>query len=410
MNNKIKIIDGGNICSPSGFQASGISAGLKASGTMDMALIISDQPAIAAAAFTTSKTKAAPVLFCQTQLASHKKFKAIIINSGIANACTGETGLRNTQITAETLALELGISTDEVFVSSTGRIGTQLPMDKISEGIKSAVAALSPENGSNAAKAIMTTDTREKEIAVEVIISGTKVKIAGICKGAGMIAPEMKVPHATMLAYITTDALVDQKLILSALAETNEHSFNKISVDGDMSTNDTVIMLANGAAGNPAILPNTAEADLFQQALLQVMTELAKDIVLDGEGMTKFVTVQVKNAANQKDAKLATHAISNSLLCKTAWFGCDPNWGRVIAAVGYSGAEFTEEKVSLHYNGIPVVIDGVDAGTPESDLVTILKNSHFTITVNLNAGSAEHEMWTNDISYEYVKINADYHT
>ena len=318
--------------------------------------------------------------------------------------------MRNTQITAKQLALELGISSDEVFVSSTGRIGTHLPMDKISQGIKSAVATLSPENGKNAAKAIMTTDTREKEIAVEVLISGTKVKIAGICKGAGMIAPEMKVPHATMLAYITTDAVINQKCLTAALAETNENSFNKISVDGDMSTNDTVIMLANGTAGNPEILPNTADNDLFQQALLQVMKELAKKIVLDGEGMTKFVTVQVKNAANLNDAKLATHAISNSLLCKTAWFGCDPNWGRVIAAVGYSKAEFAEEKVSLHYNGIPVVIDGIDAGTPESDLVTILKNSHFTITVNLNAGSAEHEMWTNDISYEYVKINADYHT
>ena len=408
--NNIKIIENGNICTPTGFQASGIAAGLKISGNKDIALIVSDFPAIAAAAFTSSKVQAAPVILCKKHLMEGNTFRAIIANSGNANACTGETGLRNSQETAESTAAELNIKHSEVFVSSTGRIGTHLPMDIVTAGITSAIKALSPTGGSDAAAAIMTTDTRPKEIAVSIQIADKTVKIAGIAKGAGMIAPNMQVPHATMLSYITTDAAIDKLALTEALNFANENSFNKITVDGDMSTNDTVIVLANGAADNSKIISGTPEADRFTQALTSVMEKLAKDIVLDGEGITKFVTVQVKNANSEKDAKLASRAIAESLLCKTAWFGCDPNWGRILAAAGYSGADFDSEKVNLHYDSVPVVLNGIDAGTPEADLEKLMKEDKFTITLDLNAGTECAEIWTNDISYEYVKINADYHT
>jgi glutamate N-acetyltransferase / amino-acid N-acetyltransferase len=410
INNAIQIIKNGNICTPSGFKASGIAAGLKVSGSVDMALIVSDRPAVAAAAFTSSKVQAAPVQLCKKHLAENTYFRAIIANSGNANACTGGIGLRDSQETAELTAKGLNLPPGEIFVSSTGRIGTYLPMDKIKKGIESAINALSLTGGPDAAMAIMTTDTKPKEIAVSIQIANTTVKIAGIAKGAGMIAPNMQVPHATMLSYITTDAVIEKNTLADCLREANEKSYNKISVDGDTSTNDTVIILANGAAGNPVICKGSTEAQAFCQALLMVMEKLAKDIVLDGEGITKFVTVQVKNAASKQDAKLATKAISESLLCKTAWFGCDPNWGRIIAAAGYSGANFDSENINLYYDGLPVVIRGVDAGTDEAELEKLMKKDSFTVTLDLNTGSEDDEMWTNDISYEYVKINADYHT
>lgn len=411
MNNRIKIIKNGNICTPTGFKASGIAAGLKANGNMDMALIVSDCNAIAAAAFTSSKVQAAPVILCKRRLSENDTFRAIIVNSGNANACTGEEGLRNSQKSAELVAEKLGINPEEVFVSSTGRIGVQLPMDKIKNGILTAVEKLSPDGGTNATKAIMTTDTKPKKIAVSFQIADTTVKIAGIAKGAGMIAPDMQVvPHATMLSYITTDAAIDKKTLTDALIYANERSFSKISIDGDMSTNDTVIVLANGASNNPVIKSGTLEAETFSDALTTVMEYLAKEIVLDGEGVTKFVTVQVKNAASYKDAKLVAKAISESLLCKTAWFGCDPNWGRIIAAAGYSGALFEQEKLNLYYDNVPVVLNGKDAGTPEKELESLMKKGAFTVSLDLCNGTESYEMWTNDISYEYVKINADYHT
>lgn len=408
--NEIRIIENGTICSPSGFKAAGVVAGLKTKGGKDVALIVSDCDAVAAGAFTSSKVKAAPVIVCEQHLAESSTFRAVFVNSGNANACTGKTGLDNARETSSTLARELNIKPEQVFVSSTGRIGTHLPMDKIRNGIKTAVAALSYEGGKDASRAIMTTDTRPKEIAVSVRISGKEVRIAGIVKGAGMIAPDMKVPHATMLGYITTDAAIEQKALTDALANAVENSFNRISVDGDMSTNDSVIVLANGTAGNPLIKSATSDAELFEKALTAVMEKLAKDIVLDGEGMTKFVTVKVTNAASVEDAKLASRAISESLLCKTAWFGCDPNWGRILAAAGYSGASFDQTKLELYYDDKPVVRNGEDAGTPEKQLEELMKKDSFIITLKLNCGSESYEMWTNDISYDYVKINADYHT
>lgn len=410
MSNTITIIKDGNICSPKGFKSSGVKCGLKVSGDKDIALIVSDVPAIAAALFTSSKVQAAPVLISKEQIANSKTFRAIIANSGNANACTGEVGLRDSQQTIELLASELNIPKDEILISSTGRIGVNLPMDNIKAGIPLAVKALSTKGGNDTSAAIMTTDTVPKEIAVTFKIDNHDITIAGIAKGAGMIAPNMELPHATMLSYITTDALIDQELLNCTLNSANQESFNKITVDGDMSTNDTVYILANGLADNRCIEKDTPEAELFLKALREVMEKLAKDIVLDGEGITKFVTVQVVNANSASDAKLVTRAISDSLLCKTAWFGCDPNWGRIIAAAGYSGAQFDATKINLHYNDLPVVLNGIDAGTKESDLVKLMKQDKFTITVDLNNGDYSDEMWTNDISYEYVKINADYHT
>lgn len=406
----MKIIENGNICSPAGFQAAGVIAGLKTNGKEDVALIVSDCDAVAAGAFTSSKVKAAPVILSEKHLLSSKSFRAVFVNSGNANACTGQTGMDNARETVELVASALKIKPEQVLISSTGRIGTYLPMEKIRYGVKTAVSALSYHGGKDTSRAIMTTDTRPKEIALSFEIGSKSICIAGIVKGAGMIAPEMKVPHATMLGYITTDAAISSEALSLSLETAVENSFNRISVDGDMSTNDTVIALANGKAENPVIHPGSPEAELFGRALTQVMQKLAKDIVLDGEGITKFVTVDVQNAATIADAKLAAKAISESLLCKTAWFGGDPNWGRILAAAGYSGAQFDQTKLELFYDDKPVVINGEDAGTPEKELDELMKKDSFTITLKLNCGTSSYEMWTNDISYEYVKINADYHT
>ena len=404
------IIKNGGITTPEGFQASGITAGLKKSGNRDMALLYSDIPANCAGAFTTSLFPAAPVVLAKKNLETVTQCRAVIINSGIANACTGKQGDKDAEKMAEMTAALLNITPKEVFVSSTGRIGTNLPMDIIENGIKLAVEALSPDGGSDAAAAIMTTDTRPKEIAVSLEIDGKTIHIGGIAKGAGMINPLMKVPHATMLSYITTDAEIDQKYLAQLLQEEVACSFNRVTVDGDMSTNDTVIIMANGQAANAPLTRDSKDAEKFTAALRHIMQYLAKAIVYDAEGATKFVTVKVINAKDTENAELCADAIANSLLCKTAWFGGDPNWGRVLAAAGYSGATFDPEKVDLLYDNKPVVIKGEDAGTPESELEEVLKKDDFTLTLNLNDGSFSYEMWTNDISYEYVKINAEYHT
>jgi glutamate N-acetyltransferase/amino-acid N-acetyltransferase len=409
--NKFSLIKNGGITSPEGFMASGICAGLKKSGKTDMALLFSETPAQASAAFTTCLFAAAPVVLGRETLKKNSHISAIVINSGNANACTGRNGLKNARRMAELTAKQLGVKPSAVLVSSTGRIGVQMPMGKIEEGIKKACAALSANGGHDSALAIMTTDTCPKETAVSFNISGKKVKIGGITKGAGMIAPGMQtVPHATMLAYVTTDAVIDAKFLNKCLAEGTDKSFNRITVDGDMSTNDTLIILANGKAGNREIKSGSKEGIIFKEALFHVLEHLAKAIVLDGEGVTKFVTVKVLNAHSHKDATLCAKSIANSLLCKTAWFGGDPNWGRVMCAAGYSGAAFSPEKTCLFYDKTPVVKNGQDAGTPESVLSKIVQNKSFTITLDLKSGKESAEVWTGDISYEYVKINADYHT
>lgn len=407
---KFKIIEKGGVCAPCGYLASGISAGLKRSGNPDISLLYSQKTAFVTGAFTPCRFASAPVILCREKIKKGAKAQAVIINSGNANACTGEKGRVNAYKMAELTAGKLDLVPDKVLVASTGRIGVQLPMGIIEKGIEKAVSKLSRDGGADAARAIMTTDTKPKEIAVSLNICGKSVKIGGMAKGAGMIAPQLKIPHATMLAFITTDAIINSNLLSECLAEGLERSFNRITIDGDMSTNDTVLLFANGAAANKKLNSSSPESEDFKEALFFVMEHLAKNMVLDGEGVTKFVTVRVLNAASKNAAGICARAIANSLLCKTAWFGGDPNWGRILAAAGYSGAKFKPENVSLYYDDTPVVQNGVDAGTPEQQLAEVVKLPQFTVTINLNSGKHSHEIWTNDISYEYVKINADYHT
>ncbi len=409
MNSICKIINDGNITSPTGFLATGVIAGLKVSNTPDMALVFSETPANFSGAFTTCSFAAAPVKICQQRVIKQPTIQAVIVNSGNANACTGTTGMENAEKMAALTAEALNIEPMAVMVSSTGRIGVQLPMDKIASGIEAAVSSLDDAGGKCAAEAIMTTDTCPKSMAVAIEIGGKTVIIGGMTKGAGMIDPKMTVPHATMLSYITTDAAIDNELLSQMISQATEVSFNRINIDGDMSTNDSLIIMANGMAG-VKITAASPEAECFYSALEKLMQDLAKAMVMDGEGVTKFVNIEISNAASEADAKLAANALANSLLCKTAWFGCDPNWGRLVAALGYSEAKFDSDAVVIHYDDKPVVKNGQDAGTAEDELATVLQQREFTVKINLNAGNADYWMWTNDISYDYVKINAEYHT
>ncbi|WP_176012747.1 bifunctional glutamate N-acetyltransferase/amino-acid acetyltransferase ArgJ [Victivallis sp. Marseille-Q1083] len=407
---RIKVIPNGSVTSPAGFRACGVTAGFKRSGAPDMALLVSDHPAHFAAAFTSCTFAAAPVLIDRERARTESRLRAVIINSGNANACTGEPGLRNAETTCSMVAEKLGVPPRQVMASSTGRIGTQMPMETVARGIELAVPALNADGGLAAAEAIMTTDTTRKSVARALSIAGRTVTIGAMTKGSGMIDPKMRtVPHATMLCYITTDAAADNALLNDLLARGIEQSFNRITVDGDMSTNDTTLLLANGASG-VTIAAGTPEAELFYAALEEIMQDLARQMVMDGEGATKFVTVLVQNAPDEAAAKLCAEAIANSLLCKTAWFGCDPNWGRIVAALGYSTVPFDPDKVDVFYDSFPVVKQGGDAGTAEKVLAEVLKKREFTVTVDLNAGTEAYWVWTCDISYEYVKINAEYHT
>ncbi len=401
---EIKKVTGG-ITAPRGFKASGIHAGLKHK-ALDMALLCSDVPAVVAGVFTTNKIKGAPVKLCE-KLVADKKAQAVIINSGNANACNGEQGMRDAVKMGELTADALGIDKDLMLVCSTGTIGVRMPMDKIATGVVKAVDALSQDGGADAAKAIMTTDLVDKQYAVEIMIDGCPVKIGGMAKGSGMIEPNM----ATMLAYITTDAAVEEVALQDILFAAVSRSFNKITVDGDQSCNDTVLLFANGIAGNNELSPAHPEWQLFCDAVMDVARQLAFMIVRDGEGSTKFVTVTVKGAACVKDAEQAARAIANSLLVKTSWTGGDPNWGRVIDAVGYSGADIREELVDISYNDIMIVKNGCRIPEQElTELEKILAQDEFTLTVNLNMGDDHDTVYTCDCSAEYVRINSEYMT
>lgn len=405
-----KWLENGSVTDAAGFKACGVTAGLKKSGKADMALIFSEKSANFAGVFTSCVFAAAPVRVSRSKVRSSAAARAFIINSGNANACTGANGLANANKMCELTAEALNISAGEVLVASTGRIGVQMPMDIISKGITMAAAALAAGGGNQAAEAIMTTDTVPKACALQVELSGGTVTIGAICKGVGMIDPQMKTaPHATMICCITTDAACSNELLESMLAENTECSFNRITVDGDMSTNDTCVIFANGASG-VTLTAGSADAEKFRAALLAVMQNLARKQVMDGEGATKFVAIEVNGAPDTAAAKLCAEAVANSLLCKTAWFGCDPNWGRIVAALGYSGADFDPDKVDIFYDDKIVVSAGGDAGTPESELAEVMKKREFTVRVNMNQGAGEYWVWTSDVSYEYVKINAEYHT
>jgi glutamate N-acetyltransferase/amino-acid N-acetyltransferase len=410
MNQQFDFVENGGVTSPAGFLACGVCAGFKRSGSNDMALIVSEKDCSFAGTFTSNLFPAAPVRYCREICAKSKTVRAMTINSGVANACTGLEGYQNTLKTAELAAKALSIEPGQVLVASTGRIGVQIPMDKIEKGIGEGVKLLSRDGGSAAAHAILTTDTRPKELAVSFLVNGKKVTVGGCCKGAGMISPRMIVaPHATMICVITTDAAAENNYLSSVIENAVNASFNKITVDNDMSTNDTVILMANGASGVKIAKGSEGSAQ-FENAVRMVAEHLARSIVYDGEGVSKFVSVEVSGAANDHDAELAARAIANSPLCKTAWFGCDPNWGRILAAAGYSGASFLPENVSVYFDEMPVVRGGLDAGTPESELAELMKHREFSIKVDLGEGTGACTIWTGDFTYEYVKINADYHT
>jgi glutamate N-acetyltransferase/amino-acid N-acetyltransferase len=335
------------------------------------------------------------------------KAQAVVVNSGFANACTGETGLANARETARLAAEALGIDENLVLVCSTGTIGVHLPMERIAEGVRLAATALSATGGNDAAHAILTTDIVDKQIAVELEIDGQAVKIGGMCKGSGMIEPNM----ATLLGFVTTDAAVDPHALDEALHYAVSKSFNRIVGDGDMSTNDTIILMANGAAGNKAITLRHPQWQDFVDALTMVCIELSKKIIMDGEGATKFVTVRVKGALTVEDAQKAARAIAKSPLVKTSWFGLDPNWGRVIAAVGYSGAAVDDRWTQIYYGDICAYDKGrvIDKAMLKS-LQDVMRKRTFDVTVNLNLGNGEDVIYTHDFSYDYVKINAEYTT
>lgn len=408
---QIELIENGSVTSPAGFLAAGVVAGFKKSKKSDFAMLYSQYDCNAAGTFTSNLFPAAPVQLCRKRIEERVPIRAVIVNSGVANACTGKEGYDNSCKSAQMAADILNLKEENILTASTGRIGVQLPMDILAGGIKMASSALSVNGGFDAAQAIMTTDTKPKSVAVKFQINGKTVTVGGMTKGAGMIAPGMIVcrPHATMLCFITTDAVVSADDLTDFLNASVDQSFNRITVDNDMSTNDTCVVLANGASGVD-VKAGTQEADLFCEALNTVTAALARAMVMDGEGVTKFVAVEVKGAANDHDARICARAIANSMLCKTAWFGCDPNWGRVLAAAGYSGAKFDPDLVNMDYDEMAVIRGGMDAGTPEKMLCEVIKRREFTIHLNLGAGDAEHTIWTSDISHDYVTINADYHT
>ena len=392
----------GGVTAPQSFTAGSVFAGIKATNTSkpDMAFICSTVPAVAGGTFTTNSVKAAPVRVSQANIRSAET-RAIVANSGNANACTGVIGIDHAKRMTKATAKALGIKERQVLVCSTGRIGVPLPIERMEEAIAQAPKVLSASGSLKAAKAIMTSDTHTKEIAVELTLSGKKVRIGGIAKGAGMIDPNM----ATMLCFITTDAALSKKLLQQAISDAVEQSFNRITIDGDMSTNDTVLILANGAAGNTALRDGQKDFDRFQNALNHVCCALARMIVEDGEGVSKYVTVQVRGAKSRQDARKAAEAVANSTLTKCCWFGGDPNWGRVMDAIGYSKARVREETVDIYYDGLIAVQNGTVAATPFSKLKEVVANKRFTITVDLHIGEAEYTVFTTDLTTAYVEFN-----
>ena len=390
---------------PKGFQAAGVKAGIKKSGNLDVAVIYTEKEAAAAGTFTKNAVAAAPVHVSKKVVATHAAH-AIVANAGCANACTGAQGEKDAAAMQQIAANALGCTPDDVIVGSTGIIGQLLPMDKVEQGIKAAVKELSVDGSMNAGNAIITTDTYSKAGATSVTIGGKEVRFGIIAKGSGMIRPDM----ATVLCFITTDADIDGVLLQEALSEVIEHSLNMISIDGDMSTNDMAIVLANGAAGNPKITEKNADYEMFKETLLVLCQGISEKIAADGEGATKFITVHVKGAKSFSDAKTVGMSVANSPLVKTAFFGEDPNWGRVICAVGYAGVPMDPNHTTVKFGGIPVYADGVGTSYDADALRTVMTAHDIVVEIDLKDGDSEAKVWTCDFSYEYVKINGEYHT
>ncbi len=399
----MEVISGGSISSPRGFRAGATAAGVKKAG-LDLCIVASDRPALAAGVFTTNKVKAAPVYLCQEHLRDGRA-RAFVVNSGNANACTHERGAADAFEMARLTAEKLGIQPTEVLVASTGVIGVHLPMEKIRAGI--AAIQLSEDGGAAASRAIMTTDTRPKTCAVRVEVEGQSVTIGGMAKGAGMIHPNM----ATMLGFITTDAAVaDASFLQGCLREAVDNSFNMISIDGDTSTNDTLLLLANGAAGNAPLRAGTPAALAFQAAVSYVAAELAKAVARDGEGATKLIEVQVKGAASREDARKAARSVVSSNLLKAAVYGADPNWGRILCAVGYSGAAVDQERADIAIGEAQLMKGGVILPFDKKAASAQLAGPEVYIYVDLHLGDGEATAWGCDLTEQYVDINAKYTT
>ena len=392
----------GGVGAPVGFLTSAVSCGIKNPDAkrLDLALIYSEKPCTSAGTFTTNRVKAAPVRVSQANLRKGN-LRAIIANSGNANACTGVQGIHDANAMADGVAKPLKLKRSEIGVASTGVIGLPMPMMRISPCYDALIERLGPKNGSDVANAIITSDTHAKEIAISFDLGDHRVRLGGCVKGAGMISPSM----ATMLCFITTDASISADNLRKSVLECVEESFNRITIDGDMSTNDTVMVLANGASRMPSIRRNSANCKQFRKALGWLMLELAKAVVRDGERVTKFVTVKVEGAKTYLDAKKVAEAVCKSALVKSSWNGGDPNWGRIIHAVGYSRARIREELVDIHIGGKAACIGGLQADTPMDQLRDAVSHPEFEIVINLNQGDADYTMYSSDLSPEYVDFN-----
>ena len=405
----MKIITGG-VTAAKGFEAASVEAQIKYKNRKDMALVYSEVPCVAAGTFTTNVVKAAPVKWDQEVVYHSPAAQAVIINSGIANACTGAEGYGYCKETAEAAAKALDVPEDSVLVASTGVIGMQLPMDRIAAGVEKLAAAKdgSEKEGLEAAKAIMTTDTKPKYVGAQIEIGGKTVTIGGMCKGSGMIHPNM----CTMLSFVTTDAAISQELLLEALKADVEDTYNMISVDGDTSTNDTCLLLANGMAENTKITEKNADYETFTKALRFVNETLAKQMAGDGEGATALFEVKVIGAETKEQAKILSKSVITSSLTKAAIYGHDANWGRILCAMGYSGAQFDPEKVDLFFESaagkMQIIKDGVAVDYSEEEATKILSEPAVTAIADIKMGAAQATAWGCDLTYDYVKINADY--
>jgi glutamate N-acetyltransferase/amino-acid N-acetyltransferase len=399
----------GHITTPQGFRAAAAACGIKYVDRPDLALIVSDRPCTAAALFTTNSVKAAPVRHGQELLARNPAgLRAVAINSGNANACTGAVGLEASAATARAVERTLALPADSTLVMSTGVIGVPLPVEKITRALPEAAIALMCEGGPDAARAIMTTDTRPKTCALAVQLpSGTRITIGGMAKGAGMIAPNM----ATMLAVLTTDAAVEPPVLDAALRAAADLSFHCVTIDGDTSTNDTLLLMANGTMDQAPISSlQSPDGQAFLDGLTTLCRRLAQEIARDGEGATRFVTIRVRGAASDADARQAALTVANSPLVKTALFGADPNWGRVLMALGRSGAQLDPDLVTLRFGGLKVLEGGMPLPFDEQEAHRLLDVPEVLIEADLGLGAGEAEVWTCDFSYDYVKINAEYRT
>jgi glutamate N-acetyltransferase/amino-acid N-acetyltransferase len=388
-----------------GFKYSAVAAGIRKKDRLDLGLIFSEKPSVAAGVFTTNRIKAAPVLLGMERIVQGRA-QAILVNSGVANACTGKSGVQAAHTCSDLAAAALNIDSSLVQIASTGVIGEQLPVEKVTAALDELVAGLSPVAAGEVARAIMTTDTVPKTAERTCAIGGAEVKLFGMAKGAGMIMPDM----ATMLCFVMTDAHIAADILQQHLSGAVMQSFNRITVDGDTSTNDTVLVLASCASGNPEIdALDTGASNIFQAALADLLKDLALQIVADGEGATKLVSIKVVHAANEEEAEQAARTIANSALVKTAFFGEDANWGRIIAALGRSGVVFEQDSVDIAFDDVLLVQDGLALGpAAEARATEILKQNTFAVTVDLKTGQGAGEIYTSDLSIDYIKINADY--